>query len=248
MSSQQRNFQSMNGISQLDDGAGGLLENGYLSCVGITCETIDALAVKSDVVDCVNLNVTDNLASNELSIGHNIAIGNNAVCNRLYTNDLLVSNKINTKTVCCDRITFNDNLGILDNTNLGYIHTSLPLLSVPILTTNTIKKPINLYLKNGVYIFNYSFNLSLSGAMATNPASFIYGLSTDGLTYNMCKKTNYTTFTFNNLQSYPYFYESCVYEVKDNNYISLLVTHNTTTNVVSNVIIQASKITATRIG
>ena len=241
MSSQQRNFQSMNGVLELNDGAGGLLEDGILTCIGVICDS-----VKSDVVDCINLNVTNNLASNELSIGHNVAIGNNAVCNKLYTNDLLVSNKINTKTICCEKIIFNDNSTILDNTNLGYINTSLLLASVPILTTNTIKNPIKLYLKNGVYVFNYSFNLSLSGTV-TNPASFTYGLSSDALTYNICRKSYYGTFTFNTLSSYPYFCESFVYEVKDNNYISLLVTHNTVANGVSNAIIQASKITASRI-
>jgi hypothetical protein len=55
MSSIRYNQQSMSGVISLDDGSGGLLEDGVLTCVGVVAEDVQT----------INLNVSDNITAGQ---------------------------------------------------------------------------------------------------------------------------------------------------------------------------------------
>jgi hypothetical protein len=121
MSTLKYNLPSMSGLQSLDDGSGGLLENGVLTCIGVIAEDI-----QSD-----NLNVNNSITTGQsVAIGRDVAVGNSVVCPNINTIKL-VSNILHCNKIKTEKIHLSNNLQVYDETTVGFIKTSAIKLTHP---------------------------------------------------------------------------------------------------------------------
>ncbi len=239
MSSIRLNQQSMNGLQSLDDGSGGLLEDGILTCDGVITEDI-----QTD-----NLNVKNNITAGQcIAIGKNVAVGNNVVCPNLYTNNL-VSNILQTQTIKTNKINLSHNLQIYDDTNIGFIKKNPEILSKPFLQTNTDLLITSLPLPIGVYMLNYRFDIALSAISLPSLHSITHALSSDNVAGDISFMLFYGNIEFNNPLSYATVNVTVFHQIKQfNSSVYLLAYHGSNTNGVSSVILQNVNMSALRVG
>jgi hypothetical protein len=227
---------SVTNDSIITDGVG-ILENGVLTCNGVIADDIQA----------INLNVRNNItAGQSIAIGRDVAVGNSIVSPNLYTTKL-VSNTLECNKLKTENIHLYNNLQTYDDTNVGYIKTSI-IASSSLLFTNISESIVSLPLPIGVYTISYCFTLGLSGVSLPSLHSLSHGLSTDNQNYNVIQKKNYQNLVYNNNLSYVTFNESGFFHITDyNSFLYLLIKHNTAVNTSSNILIENAKITVLRI-
>ena len=239
MSSIRYNMQSMNGLQSLDDGSGGLLEDGVLTCTGVV----------SDYLTSIDVNTNNSItAGQSVAIGKDISIGNSVVTPNIYTTKIFVSNILETKKIKTDKIHLSNNLQTYDESTVGFINQSPIKLTHPLLTTNTNKIVVSLPLPIGVYSICYCFTLALSAISTPSLHSLSHGVSTDGINLNVIQNKYYGNLVFNDLLSYSTFHQSGFFHVTDyNTSLSLIVKHHTATNTASSIVIENAKIKVMRI-
>lgn len=228
----------MNGLQSLDDGSGGLLEDGILTCDGVITEDI-----QTD-----NLNVKNNItAGQSIAIGKNVAVGNNVVCPNLFTNNL-VSNILQTQTIKTNKINLSHNLQIYDESTIGFIKKNPEILSKAFLLTNT-ESSFSLALPIGVYMLNYRFDIALSAISLPSLHSITHALSSDNVAGDISFMTFYGNIEFNNALSYATVNVTVFHQIKEfNSSVYLLAYHGSNTNGVSSVILKNINISALRVG
>jgi hypothetical protein len=232
-------MQNMSGLQSLDDGSGGLLENGVLNCVGVVAED-----VQTD-----NLNVSDNItAGQSVAIGRDISIGNSIVSPNIFTNKL-VSQQLITQTIKTNKINLSNNLQIYDDTNIGFIKKNPEIASKPFLLTNTDLFITSLALPIGVYILNYRFDIALSAISLPSLHGVTHALSSDNVAGDISFMKFYGNIELNNTLSYATVNVTVFHQVKEfNSSVYLLAYHESRTIEVSNVLLQNVNMSALRIG
>lgn len=230
MSSIRYNQQSMNGIN---DGSNSVLEDGVLNCDGVITQNID----------------TNILAVGEsMAIGKDVAIGNSVVCPNLYTTKIFVSNILNTKEIKTEKIKLTNNLQTYDESTVGYIKTAPYIVSKPLLLKNENVTVTSFKLPIGVYIFNYSFDILLSGESLPALHSITHGLTTDLIFANILYKQYYGTVEFNNPLSNITINDTVFYHIQNyDTTVYLLGVHNTVGSGVSKILFENVKLSALRI-
>jgi hypothetical protein len=229
MSSFRNNVMSMNGITSLDDGAGGLLENGILNCEGVIAE---------DYVEAVHIRGRETLA-----IGNRVAVGNSITTQKLYTNSF-VSNTLECKSIKVDKIMLNNNLLVYDENSVGNIKKTSIITSTPLISNKHVSV-VSLPLAIGVYVLSYELSIQVSANNTNIP--LLYGLSSDGINLDVIHNNGvFSDIIFGNTATYPKITNSMPYHVTTyGTIVSLLVKHTSTP--VSNVNINNCRISALRI-
>jgi hypothetical protein len=231
-------MQNMSGLQSLDDGSGGLLQDGVLTCVGIVAEDIQTL----------DLNVNNNItAGQSVAIGKDVAIGNSIVSNNIFTNKL-VSQQLITETVKTNKINLSRNLQIYDDTNIGFIKKTTEISSKPFLLTNTDLFITSLPLPIGVYILNYRFDIGLSAISLPSLHGITHALSSDNVAGDISFMKFYGNIEYNNTLSYATVNVTVFHQVKEfNSSVYLLAYHESSTIEVSSVVLQNVNMSALRI-
>jgi hypothetical protein len=231
-------MQNMSGLQSLDDGSGGLLQDGVLTCIGVVAEDI-----QSD-----NLNVNNSItAGQSIAIGKDIAIGNSVVTSNLYTNKL-VSQQLITQTIKTNKINLSNNLQIYDDTNIGFIKKNPEISSKPFLLTNTDLFITSVQLPIGIYMLNYRFDIALSAISLPSLHGITHALSTDNVAGDVSFMKFYGNIEYDNTLSYATVNVTVFHQVKEfNSSVYLLAYHESVTNGVSNIVLKNINMSALRI-
>jgi hypothetical protein len=230
MSSFRNNVMSMNGVISLDDGGGGLLQDGILNCEGV---------LASDYVDAVHIRGRETLA-----IGNNVAVGNSIITQKIHTNSF-VSNTLECKTIKVDKIEILNNLLVYNENNVGFIKKTSIITTTPLIR-NLFVSVVSIPLEIGVYVLSYDMTIQVTANNTNIP--LLYGLSSDGLNLDVIKNNGvFSDVIFGNTATYPIISNSMPYHVTTyGTIVSLIIRHTSTP--VSNVIVNNCRITALRIG